>query len=145
MPAGARARPCCRQGTRPRRPWRLRNADAIATSLGARPLAEAIASLARRARIDLPDPATDSSRHAGSAAPRPPADPFGLTKREREVLALVAQGRTNRQIADELFISENTAGVHVSNILGKLGVAARTEAAAVAVRLDIGAPPDAGG
>ena len=46
-------------------------------------------------------------------------------------------GRTNRQIADELFISENTAGVHVSNILGKLGVASRTEAAAVAVRLDV--------
>ena len=41
------------------------------------------------------------------------------------MLALVAPGRTNRQIADELFISENTAGVHVSNILGKLGVASR--------------------
>ncbi len=53
------------------------------------------------------------------------------------MLALVALGRTNRQIADELFISENTAGVHVSNILGKLGVASRTEAAAVAVRLDL--------
>ena len=55
------------------------------------------------------------------------------------MLALVALGRTNRQIADELFISENTAGVHVSNILGKLGVASRTEAAAVAVRLDLAA------
>ena len=43
-------------------------------------------------------------------------------------------GRTNRQIAETLFISENTAGVHVSNILGKLGVAGRTEAAAIAVR-----------
>ncbi len=53
------------------------------------------------------------------------------------MLALVAQGRTNRQIADELFISENTAGVHVSNILGKLGVAGRTEAAAIAVRADL--------
>ena len=60
------------------------------------------------------------------------------------MLGLVAQGRTNRQIADELFISENTAGVHVSNILGKLGVASRTEAAAVAVRLDMVAAPEAG-
>ena len=67
-----------------------------------------------------------------------PLDPFGLTPREREVLALVSIGRTNRQIADELFISESTAGVHVSNILGKLGVASRTEAAGIAVRLDLG-------
>jgi DNA-binding NarL/FixJ family response regulator len=50
------------------------------------------------------------------------------------VLGLVALGRTNRQIADELFITENTAGVHVSNILGKLGVPSRGEAAAVAYR-----------
>jgi len=61
----------------------------------------------------------------------PPA--FGLTPREREVLALVAAGRTNRQIAEELFISESTAGVHVSNILSKLGVSTRTEAANVAL------------
>jgi DNA-binding CsgD family transcriptional regulator len=60
-----------------------------------------------------------------------------LTAREREVLGLVALGRTNRQIADELFISENTAGVHVSNIIGKLGVTGRGEAAAVAYRLGL--------
>ena len=48
------------------------------------------------------------------------------------MLRLVAAGRTNRQIGAELFISENTAGVHVSNILGKLGVASRTEAASTA-------------
>ena len=88
---------------------------------------EAIESLARRARIEI----------VNAPAPATAPDRFGLTRREREVLALVAQGRTNRQIADELFISENTAGVHVSNILGKLGVASRTEAAAVAVRLDV--------
>ena len=58
---------------------------------------------------------------------------FGLTPRESEVLNLVAAGRTNRQIAEELFISESTAGVHVSNILGKLGVSSRTEATAVAL------------
>jgi DNA-binding NarL/FixJ family response regulator len=62
-------------------------------------------------------------------------DELGLTPREREVLALVADGRTNRQIAEALFISNKTASVHVSNILAKLGVANRGEAAAVAHRL----------
>ena len=57
---------------------------------------------------------------------------FGLTSREREVLELVAVGQTNRQIAESLFISEKTAGVHVSNILGELGAQGRTEAAAIA-------------
>ena len=65
------------------------------------------------------------------------ASRLGLTAREREVLALVALGRTNRQIAEELFISENTAGVHVSNILGKLAVTGRGEAAAIAYRLGL--------
>ena len=118
----------------------LREAGAIAAELGARPLAEAIASLGRRARLDL------ATQSPAPAAPEPrvttPADPYGLTKREREVLGLVALGRTNRQIADALFISENTAGVHVSNILGKLGVAGRTEAAAIAVRAGYAAPGD---
>jgi DNA-binding NarL/FixJ family response regulator len=54
-----------------------------------------------------------------------------------EVLSLVAAGRTNRQIGTELFISEKTAGVHVSNILGKLGAGGRTEAAAIAHRLGL--------
>jgi len=61
---------------------------------------------------------------------RPPASPtLALTAREHDVLRLVADGKTNRQIAAELFISANTAGVHVSRILAKLGVATRTEAA----------------
>ena len=95
----------------------------------------AVESLAARARLDL-------AAHAGGAAVPPIAtvptdDPFGLTRREREVLALVSTGRTNRQIADELFISESTAGVHVSNILGKLNVSSRTEAATVAARLGL--------
>jgi DNA-binding NarL/FixJ family response regulator len=72
-----------------------------------------------------------------------PADPFDLTRREREVLALVAEGYTNRRIAEALFISESTAGVHVSNILGKLGVSSRAEAAAVAARLGLDRGPDA--
>jgi DNA-binding NarL/FixJ family response regulator len=70
-----------------------------------------------------------------------PADGWGtLTAREREVLVLIASGLTNRQIATRLFITEKTAGIHVSNILGKLGVARRTEAAMVAMRAGL-APP----
>jgi DNA-binding NarL/FixJ family response regulator len=69
-----------------------------------------------------------------SATPAVIEDPFGLTAREREVLVLLAEGQTNRRIADALFISESTASVHVSNIIGKLGVANRVEAAAAAVR-----------
>ncbi|MEV4192314.1 helix-turn-helix domain-containing protein, partial [Streptomyces toxytricini] len=64
-----------------------------------------------------------------------PADAFGLTSRERDVLRLVAAGNTNRRIAEELFISPKTASVHVSNILAKLGVSGRGEAAALAHRL----------
>lgn len=64
-------------------------------------------------------------------------DTFGLSPREREVLALIAQGRTNREIGDKLFISQKTVGVHVGNILAKLGVSGRVEAAAVAIRLGL--------
>jgi DNA-binding CsgD family transcriptional regulator len=60
---------------------------------------------------------------------------MGLTVRELDVLRLVAAGRSNREIADELFISVKTASVHVSNILRKLGVSGRGEAAAAAHRL----------
>jgi DNA-binding NarL/FixJ family response regulator len=60
---------------------------------------------------------------------------LGLTDREIEVLGLVAEGRSNRQIADELFISAKTASVHVSHILAKFGAATRTEAASRAYRL----------
>lgn len=59
---------------------------------------------------------------------------MGLTPREREVLDLVAGGATNRRIAEALFISEKTASVHVSNIIRKLAVTNRAEAAAVAHR-----------
>ena len=70
-----------------------------------------------------------------------------LTAREREVLAMVADGHTNREIGVALFISESTAGVHVSNIMSKLGVASRTEAATVAIRAGLveGGVPDAPG
>jgi DNA-binding NarL/FixJ family response regulator len=114
-----------------------------------------IESLAARARVTLlkegiaatdPADASDGNSDATSAPPGV-VDPFGLTRRERDVLALLATGRTNRQIAASLFIAESTAGVHVSNILGKLGVDNRVEAAAIAHRLGFGAgapnPPDA--
>ncbi|MCU7724399.1 response regulator transcription factor [Actinoplanes sp. KI2] len=76
----------------------------------------------------------------GSARPRPePAGtvPLRLTVREREVLALVTEGRSNGQIATALFISPKTASVHVSNILAKLSVSSRTEAATTAHRLGL--------
>jgi DNA-binding NarL/FixJ family response regulator len=67
----------------------------------------------------------------------PSKDPFALSSREREVLALVAQGRTNREIGERLYISQKTVGVHVGNILAKLGASGRVEAAMVAVRLGL--------
>lgn len=67
-------------------------------------------------------------------ATRPPAPGQDLSPREREVLALMKQGLSNRAIADELVISRSTVDFHVSNILGKLGVASRTEAVAYAIQ-----------
>jgi DNA-binding CsgD family transcriptional regulator/tetratricopeptide (TPR) repeat protein len=104
----------------------LRDTHAGAERLGARPLVGQLAVLARRMRVRLGTRDTTPEAEV-------PASPFGLTPREHEVLARVALGRTNRQIAGELFISESTAGVHVSNILSKLGVATRTEAARIAL------------
>jgi DNA-binding CsgD family transcriptional regulator len=92
--------------------------------LGARPLGEQVQAVARRARLH---------RHAGLADTGP--DPVRrLTARELEVLALLALGRSNGQIAAELFMSPKTASVHVSRIITKLGAANRTEAAAIARR-----------
>ncbi|WP_189957688.1 helix-turn-helix transcriptional regulator [Streptomyces alanosinicus] len=109
----------------------LRLAAAVAAHLDARSLADAVTRLAQRARLIL-------TRAAGAAlAPADPAEALGLTSRERDVLRLVSAGRTNRQIAEELFISPKTASVHVSNILGKLGVSGRGEAAAMAHRLEL--------
>ena len=109
----------------------LRVAVELATDLGAVPLLTELRALASRARIDLA-----AEPETSSAADRPD-DAFGLTRRELEVLRLIADGRTNREIAEELFISEGTAGTHVSNILGKLGVRGRTEAATIAHRLGL--------
>ncbi|MFE1286122.1 AAA family ATPase [Streptomyces sp. NPDC058751] len=114
----------------------LRLAGAVAGHLGARPLADAVALLARRARLPL-----EHTPGPSRTAPADPAAAFGLTGRERDVLRLVAAGRSNRQIAEELFISPKTASVHVSNILAKLDVSGRGEAAALAHGLRL-FPPD---
>jgi DNA-binding NarL/FixJ family response regulator len=114
----------------------LQTAARTVTDLGERPLAAAIVALARRSRIELSKSATPAEPSEQAAPVTPHAiDGYGLTARERDVLALIADGRTNREIADALFISENTAGVHVSRILGKLNVARRAEAGALAIRL----------
>ncbi|MEO3767438.1 AAA family ATPase [Streptomyces sp. B8F3] len=106
----------------------LRRAYDTARDLGAAGLTRDAEALAARARIPL-------TAAAAPAEPEDPAEALGLTAREADVLRLVAAGRSNRQIAEELFISPKTASVHVSNILAKLGVAVRGEAAAVAHRL----------
>jgi DNA-binding CsgD family transcriptional regulator len=118
-----------RRGSRAEATGALRQAHQTAGRLGAAPLRREVEDLARRARIVLAEP-----RPGAEPAPARLAEPFGLTPREREVLALLADGRTNSQIALALFISVKTVGIHVSNILAKLGVASRVEAAAVAHR-----------
>lgn len=100
---------------------------AIAGELGAGPLLSEVRALARRAGIEL----DEQDRPAGGD----PLAALGLTAREQEVLRLVATGRSNPQIARELFISPKTASVHVSNILGKLGLTSRVQAAALLHRL----------
>jgi DNA-binding CsgD family transcriptional regulator len=108
-----------------------------ARELGARWLVEELTVLGDRARLDL-----ERGAAADHPAPAPigdgaAEDPFGLTARERQVLALVAEGATNRQIGTALYMAEKTASVHVSRILSKLGVRSRTQAAAVAHRLHL--------
>ena len=112
----------------------LRDAHAIAARIGATPLTRELGLLAHRARLDLAPPEAES----------PDGKPaleviLGLTPREADVLALIARGYTNREIATALVISVKTASVHVSHILHKLDAPSRREAAAIAHRL---ASPD---
>ena len=116
----------------------LSKAAAIADDLGAKPLADDIRILARRARIGVEHADPDGSRDGVlGVEPQRSSDPgrLGLTPREYEVLRLIAAGQANAAIAAELFISAKTVSVHVSNILGKLGVSNRGEAAALAHRM----------
>jgi len=108
--------------------WRA--ARDTASRLRASPLGAALDDLARRARLD-PGNGNRGGHGNGSGGTSPLA---ALTDREREVLSLIARGMSNREIGTELFITPKTASVHVSNILGKLGAASRTEAAAIAYR-----------
>ena len=115
-----------------------------ARKLGARWLEDELVALAQRARLELGDDGDGGAASDGTPDGRAGAgsngageDPFGLTARERQVLALVAEGATNRQIGAALFMAEKTASVHVSRILSKLGVKSRTQAAAVAHRLHL--------
>jgi DNA-binding CsgD family transcriptional regulator len=104
-------------------------AHAVALRLGAGWLRGEIEGLAARARLAL-----EGGVEAPEAERAADEDTFGLTSRERQVLALVAEGATNREIGAMLYMAEKTASVHVSRILGKLNVRSRTEAAAVAHR-----------
>jgi len=108
---------------------RLQRAAGLADTIGARPLHDEIMALAHNARIVL-------TAHNGDTRRRDSDDRGhrGLTAREFEVLRLVAAGQSNPEIAAKLFISTKTASVHVSNILAKLGVTSRGEAAATAHR-----------
>jgi DNA-binding CsgD family transcriptional regulator/tetratricopeptide (TPR) repeat protein len=109
----------------------LRDAHETAVRLRARPLLDAVDALSRRARLSVETAAVPVLAESDVSR-------LGLTPREAEVLGLVAAGRTNREIGEELYVSEKTASVHVSNILRKLGVSTRVEAAAVAQRVGIG-------
>jgi ATP/maltotriose-dependent transcriptional regulator MalT len=83
-------------------------------------------------------PSSDSQSHK-----RPAPLPHSLTKRELEVLCLLAQGQTNQEIAQSLFVSTLTVKTHVHHIIGKLGVSDRTQAAVRAVELGLLAPESA--
>jgi DNA-binding CsgD family transcriptional regulator len=116
-----------------------------AVQLGAAPLRGEIELLAKRARIRLeaaPDAHAGEAVAEAQAASEPPpgrriASAHGLSAREIEVIRLVAAGRSNGEIAERLFITRKTAGVHVTHILNKLGVSNRVEAAMAAARLGL--------
>jgi DNA-binding CsgD family transcriptional regulator/tetratricopeptide (TPR) repeat protein len=106
----------------------LRRAHDLARALGAAPLLTQAEDLAQRRRISLHeerDPSSKTRTATGAV----------LTERELDVLRELVQGRTNRQIADALFLSHRTVGVHVSNLLAKLAVRTRGEAMAEVARL----------
>ena len=108
----------------------LREAHQLAARLAAEALMTDIEAVSRRTRLSVETPVVVVLEQVA-------IDQLGLTPREAEVLSRVAAGQTNRQIGEALFVSEKTASVHVSNILRKLGVSSRVDAAAVAQRLGV--------
>ena len=126
-----------RAGRRDQAARALEAGQVLARDLPSDPLLGLAQELARRARL-APRPEQPSRPASGLSR-------FDLTARETEVLALLAKGDSNRQIARALFISERTVAVHVSRILDKLGVRNRTEAATVGARLALIGPPAATG
>ena len=104
----------------------LRTAWRTCSELGARPLGQRVADLAQRARVTLDDESEERRR----ASER--AENLGITARELEVLQCLADGKSDAQIAESLFISKKTASVHVSNLLRKLDAGSRYEAAEIA-------------
>ena len=115
----------------------IQEAYATADRIGAELIAAEAAGLGRRARLRVVPaaPGTGQAEQAGQPAAADELARFGLTDREREVLTLLAAGQSNPEIAHALFISAKTASVHVSNIMAKLGVSRRGQAAAIAHRL----------
>jgi DNA-binding CsgD family transcriptional regulator len=107
----------------------LRSGLDLAQRLGARPIEAELRDLAHRARIPL-----DRARPVAGSAAGPLA---GLTERERDVLALVAVGRTYAEIARSLMISEKTVSTHVSHLLDKTGSANRVELARLVHRVSV--------
>ncbi|WP_316745801.1 LuxR C-terminal-related transcriptional regulator [Streptomyces sp. MK7] len=112
----------------------LREAEEQARKRGDTELLHEVTALAQRSRMPL-DPTPPTERPAAPAQTPDPSTALGLTARERDVLQLLTLGRTNGEIAQALHISPKTAGVHVSNILTKLNVGNRGEAAAAAHRM----------
>ena len=110
----------------------VRGVHDTALGLGAARLVEEIENLATWYRVDLLPPAEERVDEPSEALA-----PYALTARELEVLAALAEGRSNKEIADALFISVKTASVHVSNLLRKLDVPGRREAARLAHRLGV--------
>jgi DNA-binding CsgD family transcriptional regulator/tetratricopeptide (TPR) repeat protein len=116
-----------RDGSRERAAGLAKEVLRVASSLGAQPLETQVRQLAQRARLSL----------STTAPPSDPVAALNLTPRELDVLTLLTQGRTNRQIGETLYISEKTASVHVTNLLRKLGVPNRMEAAAIGQRVGL--------
>jgi DNA-binding CsgD family transcriptional regulator len=123
----------------------LRTAHHGAMALEARPLTREIQELAVRHRVTFTGPVRGrmAARGRGPVAPGRPGALATLSDREYEVLALVAQWLTNKQIAQALFIADRTVSAHVRNILAKLGVGKRAQAAAIYLQANQVSPDQA--